>query len=337
MIYFEVRQQKSGNLVASNMQACPHLALLAQNKNVTLRSQGIKSVSTAVDDLSIWLVVDGAEQDLLNSNRLFNKTLKIYANLSSELLDYYLGKIKVHSHTLRSIQGKMKQKIDGLASKDDFRAENYAESKQKIGSKISTDIDKSADTLCFLNKRIAEIDAHINGFDVLYMDDDHEINLQDVNLKKVLLNILAPFLGELSKMNINVEVAIKDDYADAQHITLDYKMFNLAMTNFFDNMVKYAKPNESIRIEFAKESDKFSITVSMMSRRIDDDELSKIFEEGFSGRHAQSDAGDGIGMSVVQKALKLTNMKIDIQSNNSAGYVSEGHAYARNIFKIGSI
>ena len=116
MIYFEVRKE-NGDMVASNMQECPFTILIGDNKNITLRDKGIKSVFSNVDGVNIWMVVDKDEKDLLSSNRLFNKTIKTHAVLSKELLNYYFGKIRVHSHTLRSIQGKMKQKIEGLVSK----------------------------------------------------------------------------------------------------------------------------------------------------------------------------------------------------------------------------
>lgn len=333
MIYFEVRKE-NGDIVASNMQECPYLALIGDKVNLTLRDKGIKSVFSNIDGVNVWMVVDKDEKDLLNSNRLFNKTIKTHATIAKQLLDYYFGKIKVHSHTLRSIQGKMKQKIEGLATKDDFRAENYAESKEKVGKKVSENIEKTADTICFLNKRVMEIDSHINGFDVLYMGDEQETSFQDVNIKKVLLSILAPFLKEFSNKNINMEIAIKDDYADSNRINLDYKMFNLAMNNFFDNAVKYSKHSEPIKVTFSKEG---GIEISMMSRRIEENELARVFDEGYSGTHAQRDAGDGIGMSITDKALKLTRMKMTIAPNYSESYTSQGNQYTRNIFKIKTI
>lgn len=336
MIYFEVRKE-NGDIIASNMQECPYLTLIEDKANVTLRDKGIKSVYSNIDGVNVWMVVDKDEKDLLNSNRLFNKTIKTHAILAKQLLDYYFGKIRVHSHTLRSIQGKMKQKIEGLATKDDFRAGSYAESKEKIGKKVSENIDKTADTICFLNKRVMEIDSHINGFDVLYMGDEQETSFQQVNIKKVLLSILAPFLEEFSKKNINVEVAIKDDYADINRIDLDYKMFSLAMANFFDNAVKYAKHGDPINITFTKSNGGSLLEISMMSRRIEENELTKIFDEGYSGTHAQRDAGDGVGMSITDKALKLTRMQMIITPNYSEAYTSQGNQYTRNIFKIKTI
>lgn len=335
MIYFDIRQ-KDGEVIASNIQECSHLHLFKENRNKTIPDKNLKSATDKYDSVSVWLIVEN-EIDLLRSNKLFKKTMKIYAILSRDFFEYYFSKIRVHSHTLRSIQGKMKQKIDGLASKKDFHGKDYAESKDNIVKKINLNIDKTADTICYLNKRVTEIDAHIEGFDVLYLGDEQDVNLVEVNIKKVLLSIYAPFLSDFSKNGVEVNFMIKDDYADINRVKLDYKMFNLALCNFFDNAIKYSKPYTPIKITFIKNDNSFVLETTMMSLRIDENERDLIFDEGYSGRHATHDAGDGIGMSVMRKALNLTKMGIEIVSDYSESDTVGDRKYVRNIFRIFSL
>ena len=165
MMYFEIRK-KNGEIVASNISACPHLSLFQEDRNRSFKHRMLRSGYREFELVSVWLIVE-KEKDLIKSSKLFNKLLSSLANMSGILLDYYLSKIRIHSHTLRSIQGKMKQKIDGLATREDFQGKNYSESKGKIVKRISGNVEKAADTICQLNKRVAEIDAHIEGFDVL--------------------------------------------------------------------------------------------------------------------------------------------------------------------------
>jgi len=325
MIYFEVKNNLN-EVLATNMHGFSGREQFKSDKNVTDRKNKLKSSYLEKDNVSVWLVVED-ETDLLNSNRLFNKTMNAYVTMAHSFSNYYHSKIQAHSHTLRSIQGKMKQKIDGLASKADFQAQNYGESKEKIKEKISANLDKAADTICHLNKRVAEIDAHIEGFDVLYMGTEKTVIFQQSNIKKVILNILAPFLVEFKNKRVDVEVEIRDDYADSNRVPLDYKMFNLAFCNFFDNAVKYTKPNSRVLIRFQKNGNSFQIDITMESLLIDNDEIELLFEEGYSGKHAANLAGDGIGMSVIKKALALNNMKLICEPG-------EGEKYANNIFKI---
>lgn len=328
MIYFEVKN-KLDEVLASNMHLFSKRELFDYDKNKAIRSQRLKSAFVERDGVSVWFVVED-ENDLLNSNRVFNKTLDAYAVMSASFFEYYHSKIQAHSHTLRSIQGKMKQKIDGLASKKDFQGENYNESKEKIRQKIEENLDKAADTICHLNKRVAEIDAHIEGFDVLYMGNERSTVFQQVNIKKVLLNIIAPFLTEFKQKRVDVNVEIKDEYAEANNIPLDYKLFNLALCNFLDNAVKYSKHGSAISFRFQKNGNTFCIEVTMESTKIDEDEVELLFDEGYSGRHATKLAGDGIGMSVIRKALKLNNMELQCLPG-------KGMDYATNEFKIQKI
>jgi signal transduction histidine kinase len=325
MIYFEIKNNLD-EVLASNIYLFPKRESFDNDKNKVIRDQKLKSAFVERDGMSIWFVVQD-ESDLLNSNRIFNKTLDAYLAMSTSFFEYYHSKIQAHSHTLRSIQGKMKQKIDGLASKKDFQGENYSESKEKIKKKIETNLDRAADTICHLNKRITEIDAHIEGFDVLYMGNDRSTVFQQANIKKVLLNIIAPFLAELKSKRVDVNVEIKDEYAEANNIPLDYKLFNLALCNFLDNAVKYSKSGSSISFRFQKNGSSFYIEVIMESIVIDEDEVPLLFTEGYSGKHATHLAGDGIGMSVIKKALKLNNMEMQCLPGR-------GTDYATNTFKI---
>ncbi|EKE05883.1 MAG: hypothetical protein ACD_19C00168G0005 [uncultured bacterium] len=330
MIYHEIRV--SGEIIASNVRKFVGYETLKNLPQKKSKSDSIRSEEKEFENgLTMWLVVEN-ESDIINSNRLFSKTFSIYENIVPPLFDYYLEKIRVHSHTLRSIQGKMKQKIDGLASKKDFRAKNYKKSKEKIGVLINKNIDRAADIFCQLNKRIAEIDAHVEGFDVLYLGDKLRVSKKSQNIKKILLNIVSPFLKDFESNGVEIVYTFKDEYALQNKIEIDYKLFNLAYSNFIDNAIKYTMPNSKIIVNFTKSPDSFFISITMTSIRIDQDEKENVFDEGYSGRYAEADAGDGIGMSVIRKALRLTGISIQIECDYSKSFVVNGRKYVENTF-----
>ena len=91
------------------------------------------------------------------------------------------------------------------------------------------------------------------------------------------------------------------------------------------------------KLSFLKNDNPFVLKVSMMSLRIDQDELDLIFDEGYSGRHAAHDAGDGVGMSVMRKALALTKMKIEIDPNYSESETLNKQKFIRNVFIISEL
>ncbi len=333
MIYCEVRDKNNEVIITTVKNFAGYEDILrAPCKN--LRQKTFKSEYRPYkDNSSIWLIVDG-DTDLINSSRLFAKTMTLYKDMAKYLFDSYLDKIRTHAHTLRTIQGKMKQKIDSLATRKDFRAKSYKKSKEKISKLISENLDKTSDIICQLNKRVAEIDAHIEGFDVLYLGDKSNFSKKQVDIKKVILNITTPFLLDFQNKGVKIIYSFKDKYSLDNKVEINYKLFNLAYCNFLDNAIKYTLPDSQIVIDFNKKEDKFQIKIKMMSLRIDSDEIERIFDQGYSGRHAEADAGDGIGMSVIKKSLELMGLDIKINFDYSKSAVLDGRKYVENTFLI---
>lgn len=259
-----------------------------------------------------------------------------YAILAESFWSYYTSKLKMHSHTLRTIHAQMKQKMEGAIEQKDFRGGDYLESRAKIGGKISDNIYGVADLLCFLNKSIFNIETHVEGLDILYCSDFQSLNapLAKANIKKVLLNIISPFLKELNSRKIFFNISIDDDYAADNKVAINYKFFSLALYNFLDNAVKYVKEDSVIRVSFKRESDsEFEVEFDMISCKMDKDELDRIFDYGYSGRHSDS-VGDGIGMFNMKSFLKATGMNVYVRPIYAESENINGREFVRNIFKI---
>ena len=158
------------------------------------------------------------------------------------------------------------------------------------------------------------------------------VSKKSQNIKKILLNIVSPFLKDFESNGVEIVYTFKDEYALQNKIEIDYKLFNLAYSNFIDNAIKYTMPNSKIIVNFTKSPDSFFISITMTSIRIDQDEKENVFDEGYSGRYAEADAGDGIGMSVIRKALRLTGISIQIECDYSKSFVVNGRKYVENTF-----
>jgi sensor histidine kinase regulating citrate/malate metabolism len=63
---------------------------------------------------------------------------------------------------------------------------------------------------------------------------------------------------------------------------------------------------------------------TILTRGVTDEDMKHIFHEGYSGAFAQlaGKSGKGIGLSRVQKLLKLNNASIEIE-NNIAGFTTK--------------
>ncbi len=338
MIYFEIKN-KDGEIVASNIKNFNFLDKFNNEKNqkVILSGKEIKSGFEEFDFGSVWLIAEN-EKDLFKSSKFFKKTMKIYGCLSRDFLLYYINKIKNHSHTLKNLQGQMKQKVEGLITDNiNNKCDNYEEFKRRVKEEVAKDTDSATDIICYLNKRIFDIDAHIESFEILSLGSRKEINYSNHNVRKVLLHIAQPFLENFKQNGVTLKFDFDDNFAESNKLLFDYKIFNLAIYNFFDNAVKYSKPYSYIKIYFEKKSNFFCIKFEMYSLRIEKDELEKVFQEGYSGRNAGEEAGDGIGMFEIEKALKLNNMEMIIIPDYSKSENLDEKMYIFNTFEIKNI
>ncbi len=338
MIYIHIQNIVNRTVIASNITDFSEYKKFKKNKNSSDKKNNIRSGYKIDDNISVWLIAQD-ERDFIVSSKRFKILIDAYLSASKMFLPYYIDKIKAHSHTLRTLQGQMKSKLEGFATPKNFRASKFKEQKGKISKIISENMHGAAELICYLNKRIGEIEAHIEGFDLLYIDDFiKDIKTKQVNIKKVLQNIIAPFLDDFTAKGVRVSFYIKDDYAENNNIFLNYKMFNLALFHFFDNAVKYIKNYSVLDVYFEVIEDIPQIKFKMMSCRIEKEEIDKICNDGYSGINiTPSDAGSGIGMFVMQKSLESMGMSISVEPNYACSENDDIYQYIENTFIIKKI
>jgi signal transduction histidine kinase len=175
-----------------------------------------------------------------------------------------------------------------------------------------------------LSKRVEEIDTHLKSLSIL--ENKTAVELRSHPLKNMLLNIYSPFKASFNEKKIKV---IFERIDENIKIVSDYKIFSLVMHHFFDNAVKYSKIEDEISFIF---STKNELIINMHSLKIEDQ--TKIFEIGVSGNNTDSLAGDGIGMHVIKKGLKVMNMDISIKDS---GQLEKHQRFNKNCFIITTI
>lgn len=336
MIYYDIKSKKDGKIIISNILACNEAKKFYENRNTKIKE--IKAISRLKEtsDFIVWIISVG-DEDLFNSSKRFNLVVDTYEQLAEKFFNYFLTKMNAHSHTITTIQGQMTTKLEGIITRKQFRSNSYLESIDKIKNLLIGKEDEISETLFYLDKRLFDMRNQIDGFNLLYANADFLPRKEDynpVNIKKVLLSIITPFLDQLRDNNIKLDIdSISEKYAQENKVDINYRFFNLALYNFFDNVAKYAKENSNLKITFNKQGNGFYILFDMISRYIEDHEFSLIFEDGYSGKHSTGKSGNGIGMFYTKKALNVTGL--DIVLNSVTGvYSSGGIQYSNNVFKI---
>jgi signal transduction histidine kinase len=171
--------------------------------------------------------------------------------------------------------------------------------------------------------------AHILGTEVIHAGTNYEAKLSNVSLRRAILNQCTPFMAELENSSVEIKFCFQDDCM----VDVDKNMFSLVMYNFFSNAAKYVKAGSQIRLHFS--DDLKNLDISMISLKMDRDEISSLFLEGVRGKHATDINGKGIGLFVLQNALNVMGKQPMYIYPNYEISINEGNKiYNENHFII---
>ncbi|MEQ8413205.1 MAG: HAMP domain-containing sensor histidine kinase [Imperialibacter sp.] len=127
--------------------------------------------------------------------------------------------------------------------------------------------------------------------------------------------------GELQKRNPSYKVAISfnEDLEDDQlTIVGNEQLIKTALLNLMDNGCKYSDPHE---VQVSVEPDKglLALTFRDLGIGINEEEQELIFEPFHRGSNAQNIKGHGIGLSLVQRIVKLHEGTLTLMSKKGKG------------------
>ncbi len=318
MIYFKKLNSKN-EVIAKSSDYCV---------NDHFRERAIKR-----KDGDLILVIE--DKDLLRSSRLFGKLSKLAYDIFDAVHGYYQDAYLAQSHTLKKIQGQLRQKIDGIIEHPLLgQAENYEQRKQLIISAISAKPEVVADTLIYLQKRVFELGAHMSSFEILHMGEQININKSRHNIRRLILNVWHGFDQIFEEKRIKYHFYFEDGVAEENKCLLDYKTINAALYNIFDNAAKYSMPGSEVRFYYDIHDGNLCLKISTLSLPIEADELPRLCDLGFRGRNCSGIEGSGVGLYIVKKALDLNDLRLSIRIEDQSGREYEGRLYKENIFEI---
>lgn len=316
MINIEI-VDKNQNIIFSNISS-KHREIFKKNKSS--KKDGIRSLfKKDKDDVGFWLVTDGS--DNCKSTKTLHKTFNFLSELFTGIHKHYEMVTLSNTHTIATIQAKMSQQIETLVGSSEDQRGNYKETMDSVRNKIEQDTRLTSKIICDLNKRIEEIDTHLKSLQIL--ENKTAVDLKSHPLKAMLLNIYSPFQDGFKDKQINVNF---DRIDEGLKITVDYKIFSLVMHHFFDNGVKYSKPEDEVSFVYSNDN---NLVINMHSLTIKQEY--NIFEIGVSGGNTDTLAGNGIGMYVIKQGLKIMNMDIEIKDS---GVLANHPTFSKNCFII---
>jgi len=299
----DLPQEQLDDAISFNKQYESDICPLSKKR----RRQG----STAYNGLILYL----CDYNPDTTNRVFKHQLeasksflRAFHRSYEELTNSEKKKTRRLKHNLSTYTSKIHQELFKLLPQDKISG-SRSDQREVIKSILEKNLDHATTTLLRILKNSNLIKSEFDVYDFLHTSNPH-IDPQKHSIHKVITLSLSPFWLDL--VNKGISVNMKE--CDGEMI-FDYKSMSSILCHVFDNATKYLVQDSEFSISVRDNNDFFDIVFDMISLRVKEDELEKIFEDGFSSDYSEKlgYAGTGVGMNVIRKLSDLNSFKLKFE------------------------
>lgn len=275
------------------------------------------------------------DADLVPSNRLFNKMVRLIENTVdffvqglAQLENNNARSINLLEHNIATYNALSLQEVEVLIPQSKIAGKEWDDKIKFVENQLKRNIRTTSEAFLRLAKYSLGTKAELTAYYMLIQKPD-AMKFDKHRLYQVLMNSLHHFFPDFDENSIKIQMQFNNLEA-----IFHYDSVSVALFHILNNAAKYCVPHSSIDISIRAHGNQSKIEFSMLSLRIDDDELKNIFTERYSGKHAVSAKinGRGIGMFVAKELMKLNNGDIEVQCNRSTNKVYKSRVYENNKF-----
>lgn len=315
-------------------------AYLIENINTTSKSildkNGNKFRAGVLKNNQGIVYATSQSKDHIKSSKTFlsdinaiGLAINFFINSKNEIENNLNTNTKRLLHNISSINGHNIQEIYSLVSQD-ILAQRMETQVEIFESYIKENSRECALSFLRIAKNNFSIKNEFSVFNKLF-DKNNKLQEKNHNVHRVMMNSLYHFFPDFSEKSVKVLVY-------PSHLTayFDYECIHVVFFYLIENAVKYVLPRSTVTIEI-KDDNHFSlISFKMTSLQIKENEVSKIFEEGFSGEipNKIGSAGKGIGLSLAKKIVSLNGGDIIFRTNSEDINYNDNVPYQENEFLI---
>jgi two-component system phosphate regulon sensor histidine kinase PhoR len=165
--------------------------------------------------------------------------------------------------------------------------------------------------------RLINIVKDLQTLSQLEVDEKETLQLEDVNLEKLIDPILKMFDQELKKKNLTLTLDIAENLP---HIKGDPFKLEQVLMNLIDNAIKYTEEG-GIRISVGQNHSQIKIEIEDSGIGIPKEHLSRIFERFYVVDKSRSRkmGGTGLGLSIVKHIIHAHKGEIRVESEPRKG------------------
>ena len=139
--------------------------------------------------------------------------------------------------------------------------------------------------------------------------------LSEVDVSRNLCDSILQFEERWGKKNIEVEV----DVEDKAIVRSDAAMLELVWNNLLSNAIKFTPENGNISVKQYSTKDKVIVSVTDTGCGMSEETRKHIFDKFYQGDTSHATEGNGLGLALVQRIIKLLDGEISVDSTEETG------------------
>ncbi len=147
--------------------------------------------------------------------------------------------------------------------------------------------------------------------------DKSQQEKQELNWQEIITQVIAEQQKSIQEKNITVETDIKHSFGVNQGFPL---LCSLMIRNLVDNAVKYSPEKALVRIKMQKDS----IQIYNSGVKVEEKFIPRL-KERFFRPSGQSQAGSGLGLSIVNRIARLHQCEVNLENVDDGFLVSIKH------------
>lgn len=177
---------------------------------------------------------------------------------------------------------------------------------------------KCLEVISYETRRLERLVQELLTLSRLDKKGDNGENISLVNIK----NVIEKIFSSLSNLADEKSISLESDIKISGNILISNEQFFYQMLfNLVENGIKYNKENGYVKVSVRNDTEKIYIKIKDNGLGIDKKEHKRIFERFYRIEKDRNsgDGGNGIGLSIVDMALKRMNGKISLESEIHKG------------------
>ena len=234
-------------------------------------------------------------------------------------------------HNTKNIQNQIALKLKQLLDEEELQYE--PDKIRFISGKIIDEPISIARGLLSILKDFTQINFEYTAQE--YLKPGVTLLKSDYSHHKIhTLFITAYYVFEAELEEKNIKFSMESIHRE---VYVHYPTIKSAISQIFDNALKYCMPNSDIEITFNESGSTIIADIEMTSILLSEEEQKKIFDKKYRSETAKeiTKNGDGLGLYIAKCFFDINNVDIAFHRlPNSRIATSSGIQYTRNMFVI---